>query len=290
MNFKDCFSAAATAIVFINSDSGEQYITVEGNVGDRNNLDPWHDGNSLVEAVAAVVPTIVVIHSVGPLILESFIELENVIAVVWAGIPGQESGNGLVDVIYGSTSPNGKLSFTIAKNETDYGTEIQTGSVDDFAEGLYIDYRHFDQADITPRFEFGYGLSYTNFTYSSLTTSYTDKTNGTSVTTPGGVTSLYDIVATVTATITNSGLVDGAEVAQLYLGLPSSAPTTPIRQLRGFQKISLTPGQSGTVTFELRRKDLSFWSVQEQKWLVPSGTFVVNVGASSRDLRLTGSM
>lgn len=152
-------AAAEYAMVFINADSGEEYITVEGNVGDRQNLDPWHAGNELVKAVAAVNNrTIVVIHSVGPLVLESFIELENVVAVVWAGIPGQESGNGLVDVLYGSTSPSGKLPYTIAKAEADYGTTITAAASDSYAEGLYIDYRHFDQANISPRFEFGFGL------------------------------------------------------------------------------------------------------------------------------------
>jgi beta-glucosidase len=103
-------SAASTAIVFITSDAGEGYITVESNTGDRNTLDPWHNGNDLVKAVAQVNKnTIVVVHSVGPVILESILALPNVVAVVWAGIPGQESGNGLVDVLYGSTSPSGKL-------------------------------------------------------------------------------------------------------------------------------------------------------------------------------------
>jgi beta-glucosidase len=152
-------SAAATAIVFINADSGEGYITVEGVAGDRPNLDPWHSGNALVQAVAAVgKPTIVVIHSVGPLVLETILALTNVVAVVWAGIPGQESGNGLVDVLYGSTSPSGKLPFTIAKAAGDYGTSVQSGASDSFAEGLYVDYRHFDKNAITPRYEFGFGL------------------------------------------------------------------------------------------------------------------------------------
>lgn len=152
-------SAAATAIVFINADSGEGYITVEGITGDRPNLDPWHSGNALVQAVAAVgKPTIVVIHSVGPIILEPILALSNVVAVVWAGIPGQESGNGLVDVLYGFTSPSGKLPYTIAKAEGDYGTSVQSGSTDNFAEGLYVDYRHFDKNAITPRYEFGFGL------------------------------------------------------------------------------------------------------------------------------------
>ena len=99
---------------------------------------------------------------------------------------------------------------------------------------------------------------------------------------------LYDIVATVTAKITNNGTVTGAEVAQLYIGLPSSAPASPPKQLRGFQKVSLTAGTSKTVTFDIRRKDLSYWDVVSQVWKVTSGTFTVYVGASSRDVRLTG--
>lgn len=151
-------SAAATAIVFINADSGEGYINVEGNNGDRNNLDPWHSGNQLVQAVANVNKnTIVVVHSVGPLILESIVALPNVVAIVWAGIPGQESGNGLLDVLYGTKSPSGKVPYTIAKQAADYGTAVVSGS-DSYPEGLYIDYRHFDHASITPRYEFGYGL------------------------------------------------------------------------------------------------------------------------------------
>lgn len=94
----------------------------------------------------------------GPLILETILALTNVVAVVWAGVPGQESGNGLVDVLYGSTSPSGKLPYTIAKAVGDYGTSVQSGATDSFTEGLYVDYRHFDKAAITPRYEFGFGL------------------------------------------------------------------------------------------------------------------------------------
>ena len=286
-------SAAAkadTAIVFITADSGEGYITVEGNAGDRNNLDPWHSGNALVTAVAqANKNTIVVVHSVGPVILETILQQPNVQAVVWAGIPGQESGNGLLDILYGSTSPSGKLPYTIAKSSTDYGTSVQSGS-DNYAEGLYIDYRHFDHASITPRYEFGYGLSYTTFAYSGLSATYSDKTAGNQTLAPGGVSGLFDTVATVKATITNNGTVTGAEVPQLYIGYPSSAPATPPKQLRGFQKLSLSPGKSGTATFNVRRKDLSYWDVASQKWITPTGTFNVYVGASSRDMRLTGTM
>jgi beta-glucosidase len=99
----------------------------------------------------------VVIHSVGPLILETILAQPNVVAVVWAGLPGQESGNALVDILYGSSAPSGKLPYTIAKQATDYGTSVVSGN-DDYAEGLFVDYRHFDQSEIEPRYEFGFGL------------------------------------------------------------------------------------------------------------------------------------
>ncbi|KAB8292162.1 hypothetical protein EYC80_007905 [Monilinia laxa] len=281
-------SAAATAIVFINSDAGEGYITVEGAVGDRINLDPWHSGNALVAAIAAVNKnTIVVIHSVGPLILESILALPNVIAIVWAGIPGQESGNALVDILYGSVSPSGKLPYTIAKTQSDYGADIASGD-DSFTEGLFIDYRHFDQSSIAPRYEFGFGLSYTTFAYSSLVLSSISTSPGSSTLIPGGKSNLYDIVTTVSMTITNNGTVTAAEVAQLYIGFPSSVPNTPPKQLRGFKKVNLGVAASSTLLFSLRRKDLSYWDITSQSWLLPAGTFTVYVGASSRDIQLTG--
>ena len=154
----DAAAAAEMAIVCINANSGEAYITVENAIGDRPDLDPWYSGNELVKAVAEVnKKTIVVIHSVGPIILEEILAQENVVAIVWAGLPGQESGNALVDVLYGSTTPSGKLPFTIAKAESDYPAEVVPAD-DDYDEGLYIDYRYFDKNGIEPRYEFGYGL------------------------------------------------------------------------------------------------------------------------------------
>lgn len=149
---------ADAAIVFITSDSGEGYITVEDNAGDRNNLDPWHNGNELVKAVAAASDNvIVVVHSVGPVILETILAQPNVKAIVWAGLPSQENGNALVDVLYGDANPSGKLPYTIAKSAADYGIKTSQGN-DDFKEGLYVDYRKFDKEGIAPRYEFGYGL------------------------------------------------------------------------------------------------------------------------------------
>jgi beta-glucosidase len=263
---------------------------VEGNAGDRNNLDPWHNGNELVKSVAAANKNvIVVVHSVGPIILETILAQPSVKAIVWAGLPGQESGNALVDVIYGSTSPSGKLPYTIAKQPSDYGAGWNSALVDNFAEDLFIDYRHFDKNGIAPRYEFGYGLSYTNFNYSGLAVSVSataGPSNGPIV--PGGAEELFKSVGTISVIVQNTGEIAGAEVAQLYLGLPESAPSTPPKQLRGFQKLNLQPGVQGTATFDLTRRDLSYWDVQIQKWVVPSGTFTVYVGASSRDIRGEG--
>ncbi|KAJ6436278.1 beta-glucosidase [Purpureocillium lavendulum] len=292
---------------YIVSDWGAQHSTAESaNAGldmafPFPHLDPvyWGEnltnaisrsGNELVEAVNNTgKPTIVVIHSVGPLILEPIVALRNVVAIIWAGLLGQESGNALVDVLYGDSTPSGKLPYTIATKEADYGTAITNEASDDFREGLYIDYRHFDKEGLEPRYAFGYGLSYTTFDYADLT-AFLIEEPATNTLAPGGNTSLYDTIANVSVTIKNTGNRVGAEVAQLYVGLPPSVPDTPAKQLRGFRKRSFQPGEHGTVTFELRRKDLSYWNVTSQEWVMPSGVFNISVGASSRDIRLTNTI
>ncbi|KAI8626575.1 glycoside hydrolase family 3 protein [Xylariaceae sp. FL1651] len=283
-------SGADAAIVFITADSGEGYITVEGNAGDRNNLDPWHSGNDLVKAAAAANKNvIVVVHSVGPIILETILAQPNVKAIVWAGLPSQENGNALVDILYGDTAPSGKLPYTIAKAAGDYGTSVQSGD-DSFREGLFIDYRHFDKASITPRYEFGFGLSYTNFTYSNIFVDGAPVSGpATGDVIPGGRADLWDIVMTVTVTIANTGSVKGAEVAQLYVGFPAAANTPP-KQLRGFDKIVLDAGASDNAAFTILRRDLSVWDSTKQNWVVPTGDFTFYVGSSSRDIRQTGKI
>ncbi|KAI9821322.1 MAG: hypothetical protein M1827_004058 [Pycnora praestabilis] len=165
---------ATVCMVFINADSGEGYIEVGGNYGDRNNLTAWLGGDALVQEVAGNCSnTIVIMHAPGPLLMEDWIEHPNVTAVLFAGLPGQESGNSLVDVLYGAVNPSGKLPWTVAKAQEDYGTNvlyIPNGPVPqiNFTEGLFIDYRHFDEASIEPRFEFGFGLSYTTFDYQDI--------------------------------------------------------------------------------------------------------------------------
>jgi hypothetical protein len=167
-----------TAIVFINADSGENYITVENNPGDRTsaNLNAWHNGDRLVQDVAAKYSNvIVIIHTVGPILLEAWHDLPSVSAILIAHLPGQEAGDALMQVLYGDVSPSGHLPYTIAKSEEDYGTSaalvgFELGQPQDtFSEGLYIDYRHFNREKITPRYAFGHGLSYTTFSYSNAT-------------------------------------------------------------------------------------------------------------------------
>lgn len=168
-------SSEDIAIVFINADSGENYITVEGNPGDRTSagLYTWHNGDQLVQDSAAKFNTVVVVvHSVGPIIMEKWIDLPSVKAVLVAHLPGQEAGDSLVDILFGDYSPSGHLPYTVPHNESEYPASVGLidqliGQIQDtYSERIYIDYRHFLQANITPRYPFGYGLSYTSFNFS----------------------------------------------------------------------------------------------------------------------------
>lgn len=174
------------ALVFVTADSGENYITVEGNPGDRDGskLNLWHNGDKLVKDVAAKYSNVVVVvHTVGPVLLEQWIDLPSVKAVLFAHLPGQEAGDSLMQVLYGDVSPSGHLPYTVPKSEDDYPKSVslvgfQLGQPQDtFTEGLYIDYRHFNKEGITPRYAFGHGLSYTTFSFSNAAiTAVTDVT------------------------------------------------------------------------------------------------------------------
>ncbi len=171
---QEAAASASVAVVFASATAGENFITIGGNAGDRNNLTLWNGGDELIRAVAAVNPnTVVVLHTVGPVLLDYARDHPNITAILWAGLPGQESGNALADVLYGRVNPQGRSPFTWARHATDYPVEITTRATtvppsQNFSEGVFIDYRHFQQANITPIWEFGYGLSYTQFRYSDL--------------------------------------------------------------------------------------------------------------------------
>lgn len=360
---------ASVALVFVNSDSGEGYITVDGNAGDRNNLTVWQDGEALIRNVSANCNnTIVVVHSVGPVLVNSFQDNDNVTAILWAGLPGQESGNAIADILYGRVNPGGKLPFTIGSDASEYGPDLiyeptngHDSPQDNFEEGVFIDYRAFDKKNITPSYEFGFGLSYTTFNYSNIVVTpvsagayspttgetkaaptlgnystnaedYLAPSNWTFINTyiypylnstdlaeasmdpeyglnytwpegatdgapqariaaggaPGGNPQLWDVVASVEATITNTGDLPGDEVVQLYLSL--GGPEDPKVVLRGFDRLSIQAGQSATFHVDLTRRDVSNWDPESQNWVVSEYPKTVYVGASSRKLSLNADL
>jgi beta-glucosidase len=272
---------------------------------DRIDLSLNWNASSIVESVAAICNnTVVVTHSSGPNDLP-FASNPNVTAILAAHYPGQESGNSIVDILYGNVNPSGKLPYTIANNESDYNTGI-TNSTQlaettdpnawqaDFEEGVFIDYRYFDVGNRSVLYEFGFGLSYTTFGLSGLqaqtTTSGANspRPDPSARNAPGGNPRLWDTIATVSATVTNTGGVAGAAVPQLYVSLPAEGE--PVKVLRGFDKILLQPGESQPVNFVLMRRDLSSWDVVAQDWVLATGNVGLSVGFSSRDIVLTGSL
>ncbi|KAJ4104165.1 hypothetical protein NW760_010843 [Fusarium oxysporum] len=245
--------------------------------------------------------TIVVLHNAGTRLVDGFVSHPNVTAIIYAHLPGQDSGDALVSLLYGDENPSGRLPYTVARNETDYGhllkpdltlapNQFQHFPQSDFSEGVFIDYRHFDAKNITPRFEFGFGLSYTTFEYADLQVSNSQAQTQdypAGALTEGGRSDLWDVVATVTANVSNTGSIDGKEVAQLYVGIPGDGP---VRQLRGFTKPAIKAGETAAVAFELTRRDLSVWDVSAQEWQLQQGDYAILVGRSSRDLPLQGTL
>ncbi|OUM64902.1 glycoside hydrolase family 3 protein, partial [Piromyces sp. E2] len=267
---------ADLAIVFVQADSGEEYITVEGNKGDRLNLDLWHGGNELIDAVASVNKnTIVVIHAPGPVNVPF---LDKVKGIVFAGMPGQESGNAIADVLFGDVNPSGHLPYTWAPREdfptdVNYDPALQGGGEEktqyDYNEGLFVGYRWFDKKEIEPTFAFGYGLSYTTFKFSDLVADMTED-------------GLY-----VSLTVTNTGDVAGAAVPMIFLSFPESVKDYPVRLFKGFDKVMLEAGQSKKTTIFIDNHDLSYYDLEAKEFVKPEeGEYVVFAGSNARDLPL----
>jgi beta-glucosidase len=236
----------------------------------------------------------VVINAGAPVVMPW---LSQVASVVDAWYPGESNGTALAAVLFGQVDPSGHLPVTFP---TDL-SQVPASSPSEFpgvggqvlySEGIDVGYRYYDASNETPLFPFGYGLSYTSFRYSNLRVSPQQVQNGTSD--PGatscGCNGQSDNLVTVSATVTNTGAVAGSDVAQLYLGDPATAGEPP-RQLKGFQKVALQPGQSTTVQFSLPGHDLSYWNDTANGWVVPDGQFRVYVGDSSAlaNLPLQGS-
>lgn len=168
---------ASVALVFVNADSGEGYIDVDGNEGDRKNMTLWHNGEQVIKTAAGHCNnTVVIMHTPSAVLIGDWYDHPNITAILWAGMPGQESGRSITDVLYGRVNPGAKTPFTWGKTRPAYGPPILTepnngvgAPQQDFTtDGVFIDYRHFDKANETPIYAFGHGLSYTNFEFSNL--------------------------------------------------------------------------------------------------------------------------
>ncbi|CAF1384340.1 unnamed protein product [Rotaria sp. Silwood1] len=277
--------ATGKCLVFISAWSSEEL--------DRNDLHALNNGDKLVQTVASrCANTIVIVNSVSQLNLESWIDLPNVVGVIWSGMPGSEYGPAIVDVLFGNYNPGGKLVFTLAKNDFDYGTDISPTYHSNYSEGVFLDYRHFDKYNILPRYYFGYGLSYTTFSFSKLHIVKTVKGKHKASLhyrqhrirpyTNIATSKLYEPVYEITFTVTNSGEVYGSEVPQLYLGFPDEAEE-PAKVLRGFERVYLAAGQSKQVSLILTKKDISYWNVINQKWTVAPGTYTVSISTSANN-------
>ncbi|TIA95085.1 hypothetical protein E3P94_03882 [Wallemia ichthyophaga] len=283
-------SRADATVVFVNNWAEESK--------DRHNIDLDEEQAMILDAaVKASSNVIIVMHTPGVVNMEKWTDNDNVTAIVEAYYPGQETGDAVVPILYGERSPSGKLPFTWGKSLSDYppntiSTDDSMTPQADFSEGVYIDYRWFDKKEIEPRWEFGFGLSYTTFEFSDISVEENYKKDENEVQATNepfegsdGTNSLYDTIKTVKATVTNTGDVEGCEVVQLYVTFPGD--NMPVRELRGFEKVKdLKSNESKQVEMDLRLKDLSVWDVERQTWVMPSGEFKLSVGSSSRQLPL----
>ncbi|KAI0914162.1 glycoside hydrolase family 3 protein [Ustulina deusta] len=267
---------------------------------DRASIDLQFNATKAVESTAAVCSnTIVVVHGPG-VVLMPWADNENVTAILSAHYPGEQTGNSIVDVLWGAVEPSGRLPYTLPKTLSDYGPDVvespespaSEGWQSNFTEGQAIDYRHFDSADISPQYEFGFGLGYTTFDMSATLevrligniSSVADKSMGIE---PGGLVDLWSSVADATVEVTNTGNITGLAVPQLYVSFPQDTTPkgTPVKVLRGFSKVALEAGETRSVHFSLMRRDLSFWDSDGTEWVIPKGNFTFLAGFSSRDLR-----
>lgn len=234
----------------------------EGFDRERLSLPAGHD--SMIRAVAAANPRTVVVLLGG-----GVMELpwqDQVAAILYMGLPGQAGGEAAARLLTGGAVPSGKLAETWPLSLGDVVCRDTFGrKAAEYREGLYVGYRYYESAGVPVRFPFGHGLSYTTFAYDSLAVA-------------GESPALR-----VSVRVTNVGCCPGGEVAQLYIAPPGGGPYRPAKELRGFAKVFLRPGESRTVTFTLQERDFSLW---QEGWRIAPGTYRLLVGSSCRDIRL----
>jgi beta-glucosidase len=258
--------AAQLAVVFVSNGEGEG--------GDLNTIDLSGDQNKLVTDVAAANPNTVVVVNSGSAVTMPWANAVKGIVENW--YPGQVDGTAIAALLYGDVGFSGKLPVTFPQSLADVPASTpaqwpgQNGNVQ-YSEGVNVGYRWYDAKSKTPMFPFGYGLSYTTFGYKNLTVGTADAS--------GNVAVGFDL--------TNTGSRAGTEVAQVYVGQPSSTGEPP-KNLRGFTRVTLDPGQTKHATVTLNARSFQYWG--GSGWTNASGTNQILVGASSRDIRLTGQV
>ncbi|NVM31998.1 MAG: glycoside hydrolase family 3 C-terminal domain-containing protein, partial [Candidatus Helarchaeota archaeon] len=223
--------------------------------------------------------TIVILINGSPVTMDGWVEKVSVIIEAWYA--GCDGGTALADILFGDVNPSGKLPLTFPKKLSDSPAHKspRTFPGDEkvyYDEGIFVGYRHFDTNGIEPLFPFGHGLSYTTFEYENL------KTNKQQI-------SAEDKVI-ITLDIKNTGERAGAEIVQLYIQDVEASVERPLKELKGFKKVQLEPGEKKTVEFELEKRDLSFYDEQNGIWNAEKGLFKILIGSSSQDIRLQGEM
>jgi beta-glucosidase len=250
------------------------YPEAEGS--DRTSIDLGSTQDSLISAVAAANPRTIVVLNTGSAVTMPW--LASVAGVLEAWYPGQEDGTAIASILFGNSDPSGHLPVTFPTSLTQVPASAAaqwpgTGGTVQYSEGPDVGYRWYQANHLTPLFPFGYGLSYTSFRFSNLKISPL---------TAGGA-------ATVSATVTNTGSRAGADVAQLYVDDPPASGQPP-EQLDGFHRVYLQPGASRRVTFHLTQHNLQYWNSTSNSWATSTGSYGINVGDSSANLPLSGTL
>jgi beta-glucosidase len=247
---------------------------------DRSYTLPWGQ-DELIQAVSAAnKKTIVTLTAGGGVDTHSW--LDNVPAFLHTWYPGEEGGKAIAEILFGARAPEGHLPMTFEKSweqnpahDNYYAAPVPEGQTPHikYAEGVYIGYRYYTSKHIEPLYPFGFGLSYTTFSFSNLSVSPE------SASPDGPVTVSFDVM--------NTGQREGADVAQLYVGDPSAKIDRPVKELKGYEKVRLEPGKSRHVTLTLDHRSLAYWNTASNGWKVDPGKFVVYVGDSSENTPLT---
>ena len=244
---------------------------------DRTSLDMPAVQNELIEKLAAVnKKVVVVLHNGAPVAMPW---VDKVAAILECYLGGENIGTAQINLLFGKANPCGKLAETFPLRLEDtpcYLTYPGNGRTCVYSEGIFVGYRWYDSRNMPVLFPFGHGLSYTSFEYSDLKVSKNAFKDNEGL--------------EVSITIKNTGSVEGKEIAQLYVSDKTGVEIRPEKELKGFEKVSLKPGESKTVTFKLDQRSFAYWNTDINNWYAPSGKYILSVGASSRDIRATAEV